>query len=46
MEHETENQTAHEAVLTLLLSNILTSEQANKLHKKIDETIKTTKRLL
>jgi hypothetical protein len=30
----------HESVLYLLFANILTSEQANKLHAKIDEKVK------
>ena len=32
-----ENEKAHDAVLTLLFSDILTSDQANKLHEKIDK---------
>lgn len=38
------NKKAHEAVLTLLFADILTSEQANKLHAKIDRKIKKCKR--
>lgn len=37
---ETENQSAHESVLNLLFLDILTTEQANKLHAKIDKIIK------
>jgi len=37
---ETENIKVHDAVITLLFSDILTSEQANKLHAKIDKKIK------
>jgi hypothetical protein len=35
-----ENKKAHEAVLFLLFADILTSEEANRLHKKIDKKIK------
>jgi hypothetical protein len=35
-----ENKQAHEAVLILLFADIITSEEANKLHKKIDKKIK------
>ena len=37
MQNGLENEKAHEAVLTLLFSDILTSDQANKLHEKIDK---------
>jgi hypothetical protein len=30
----------HEAVLTLLFGSMLTTEQANKLHAKIDKKVK------
>ena len=40
MENKSENKIAHEAVLTLLFADILTSEEANKLHEKIDKKIK------
>lgn len=40
MENKTENQIAHEAVLTLLFADILSSSKANDLHKKIDKKIK------
>jgi len=37
---ETENQYAHESVLALLYLDIITTEQANKLHSKINEILK------
>jgi len=37
---EFKNKRAHEAVLLLLFSSIISSEQANKLHEKIDKKIK------
>ena len=40
MQNGLEYEKAHEAVLMLLFSNILTSDQANKLHEKIDKKIK------
>lgn len=36
----TNNKLTHDAVLTLLFADILTSEEANKLHEKIDKRIK------
>lgn len=37
---EIENINAHEAVITLLFLDILTTDEANKLHAKIDKKIK------
>lgn len=34
------NRALHHAVLKLLFENILTTEQANKLHEKIDKKVK------
>lgn len=40
MSKKVENKDAHNAVLTLLFMDILSTEQANKLHRKIDKKIK------